>query len=55
MSIASLSEKSIALGGAPVEIPDFTKGKWFGKIPKNDGKYSLDLVVTDPDTPIVPR
>ena len=55
MSIAALSEKSIALGGAPVEIPDFTKGKWFGKIPKNEGKYSLDLVVADPDTSIVPQ
>ena len=28
MSITVLSEKSIALGGAPVDIPDFTNGKW---------------------------
>ena len=26
--ITALSEKSIALGGAPVDIPDFTGGKW---------------------------
>lgn len=28
MVITALSAKSIALGGAPVEIPDFTNGKW---------------------------
>lgn len=28
MVITALSEQSIAEGGAPVEIPDFTRGKW---------------------------
>jgi hypothetical protein len=28
MSITCLSEDSIAAGGAPVAIPDFTNGKW---------------------------
>ena len=28
MCITALSEKSIALGGAPVDIPDFTGGRW---------------------------
>lgn len=28
MSIGTLSEDSIALGGAPVAIPDFTNGRW---------------------------
>lgn len=28
MSISALSEQSIAQGGAPVAIPDFTSGKW---------------------------
>ena len=28
MCISALSEQSIAMGGAPVEIPDFTNGKW---------------------------
>ena len=28
MSITALSEQSIALGGMPVAIPDFTNGKW---------------------------
>lgn len=33
MSISSLSEDSIALGGAPVAIPDFTCGKWMKRTP----------------------
>lgn len=28
MSITALSEQSIAMGGMPVPIPDFTNGKW---------------------------
>ena len=28
MSVPALSEESIALGGHPVAIPDFTNGKW---------------------------
>jgi len=28
MCVTALSEKSIAAGGAPVEVPDFTKGKY---------------------------
>jgi predicted dehydrogenase len=28
MSVSTLSEESIASGGAPVAIPDFTNGKW---------------------------
>lgn len=28
MSISALSEESVAKGGAPVAIPDFTRGKW---------------------------
>lgn len=33
-SISPLSEKSIAQGSAPVEIPDFTRGKWINRKPK---------------------
>ena len=33
MSIACLSEDSIALGGAPVAIPDFTRGQWMHRSP----------------------
>ncbi|MBE6731323.1 MAG: gfo/Idh/MocA family oxidoreductase [Ruminococcaceae bacterium] len=42
MCISTLSEKSIALGGMPVEIPDFTNGKWFNRSDIVDSPYSLD-------------
>ena len=44
MAITPLSEISIENGGASVEIPDFTKGKWKnrGESDKNRGFYSLD-------------
>ena len=35
MCISCLSEQSIAKGGAPVEIPDFTCGKWLLREPKD--------------------
>ena len=54
LAIAPLSEASIARGGAPVEVPDFTKGKWFRREPAIPWKYSLDVVCEDSDTPIVP-
>ncbi len=41
MSISALTEASLAQGGALVEIPDFTGGKWV-KFPKEEPwKYSL--------------
>ena len=33
-SITPLSEKSIVLGSEPVEIPDFSRGRWMNK--RND-------------------
>ncbi len=35
MAITALSERSIALGGAPQEIPDFTHGNWLVREPKD--------------------
>ncbi len=55
MAIASLSEASIARGGAPVDFPDFTKGKWIRREPVVECKYCLDAICSDPDTPIVPE
>ena len=55
LSIAPLSEASISKGGMPVEIPDFTKGKWIRREPGNTGKYSLDQIVVDNTTPIYPK
>ena len=43
MAITPLSEISIAGGGQPVEIPDFTRGQWLCREDKNDGEYSLDV------------
>ncbi len=47
MAIAPLSEASIAKGGAPVEVPDFTKGKWLCREAIVRGKYCLDEVCID--------
>ena len=45
MSISALSEQSIALGGAPFPVPDFTRGKWIRGIsyPQVE-KYRLDAI-----------
>lgn len=45
-AISVLSEQSIALGGAAVPFPDFTNGKWFGRQPDAESKYSLSEVNT---------
>ena len=43
MCITTLSEQSIAMGGAPVAIPDFTCGKWaMYKKKESDLEFSLD-------------
>jgi len=33
IAVTPLSEKSIALGSAPVAFPDFTRGKWITNKP----------------------
>ncbi len=55
MAIAPLSEMSIQKGGMPVDIPDFTRGKWIRREPVAQSKYCLDQIITDPDTPIFPE
>lgn len=47
LSIGPLTEASIAMGGAPVPVPDFTKGKWTNREPIVEGKYCLDKVCED--------
>ncbi|RAV17796.1 Gfo/Idh/MocA family protein [Paenibacillus contaminans] len=42
MAVTVLSEQSIALGGHPVNFPDFTCGKWVHRSPSSPSKYSLD-------------
>ena len=43
MSISALTEMSIARGGAAVDIPDFTGGRWVKPEDKKPWKYSLDI------------
>ena len=47
MAITPLSEQSIAMGGAPVPIPDFTDGKWIKRTPAPKSKFALDTVHYD--------
>jgi hypothetical protein len=43
MAVTNLSEQSIALGGAPIVFPDFTRGSWKEKnADANPGPYHLD-------------
>jgi predicted dehydrogenase len=44
MCITTLSEQSIALGSAPVTIPDFTDGRWFEREDVPDSIYRLDAI-----------
>lgn len=41
-SITALSEQSIALGGAPVVVPDFTRGKWIKRPQKDVTELALE-------------
>lgn len=44
MAVTALSECSVANGGAPVAIPDFTCGKWLkDKDKRCQGEFSLDF------------
>lgn len=42
MAITCLSEQSVAMGGAPVAIPDFTNGMWIDREPSRRGIFCLD-------------
>ena len=52
LAIGPLSEQSIAQGGKPLEIPDFTHGLWQTDRPVLRGKYCLDEVCEDGSIPI---
>lgn len=45
MVVTCLSEQSVAMGGAPVPVPDFTNGMWVDREPAYDGKFCLEEVV----------
>lgn len=42
MSITPLSEASVAMGGIPIPIPDFTNGKFMTDRPRHQGIFALD-------------
>jgi predicted dehydrogenase len=44
MSVTALSEASIALGGAPVPVPDFTDGLWIEREGFVRGPYCLEQI-----------
>lgn len=44
MCITALSEQSIALGSAPVAIPDFTDGAWLYREEEPDWTYALSKI-----------
>ncbi len=42
MAITPLTEESVAMGGAPVPVPDFTRGQWMHpRTQKGEGTYAL--------------
>ncbi len=47
LAIGALSEQSIQNGNMPVEVPDFTNGKWQDREPIIEGKYCLNKVCED--------
>ncbi len=44
MSITCLSEDSIAMGSAPVPVPDFTNGKWIRREPERETPWMLSEI-----------
>ncbi|MBE6630361.1 MAG: Gfo/Idh/MocA family oxidoreductase [Ruminococcaceae bacterium] len=55
MAVGPLSEQSIAQNGAPVDFPDFTRGKWQNREPAAENKYALHTVIEDDSMPIFPK
>ena len=45
MAITYLSEQSVAMGSAPVPVPDFTNGKWIDREPYRKSKFCVNEVV----------
>ncbi|MBQ9859998.1 MAG: Gfo/Idh/MocA family oxidoreductase [Clostridia bacterium] len=45
MAVAALSEQSVRRNGAPVDFPDFTRGKWQNREPIVESIYCLDEII----------
>lgn len=55
VAIGCLSEESIALGGSPVAIPDFTNGRWMTRGADAPAWYSLDGVYPEEFEDLLPE
>ena len=44
MCITALSEQSVAMGGAPVAIPDFTRTRWYRRNDIADTFFNIDRI-----------
>lgn len=44
MAVTCLSEQSIAMGSAPVPVPDFTDGRWLNREKRPADMFSLDEI-----------
>ncbi len=44
MAITCLSEQSVAMGGMPVPVPDFTNGAWIDRAPFRRSRYCVNAV-----------
>ena len=53
LSIGPLSAESIEKCGMPVDIPDFTNGKWQNREPIVESKYCLDAIINDESVSVV--
>jgi predicted dehydrogenase len=47
MVVTALSEQSVAMGGQPVPVPDFTDGAWIRRGAPDTGMFSLDVIGGD--------
>ena len=47
MAVTCLSEQSVAMGGMPVPVPDFTSGMWIDREEYRRGIYCLEEVCED--------
>ena len=47
MAITCLSEQSVAMGGAPVPIPDFTNGMWIDRDPERRSEFCLSEICNE--------
>ena len=54
MVVTALSESSVAMGGMPVAIPDFTDGLWINRPDHDDSMYTLETIPEELAAPAKP-